>query len=299
MFPKVSIIVPVYNVEEYLHECIDSILAQTFTDFECILVDDCSPDKCHEICDDYAQKDQRIKAIHKIKNEGLPSARKTGFDNSSGEYILFIDSDDWIETDMVEKLYNKSISENNDLTICHVFSEKNDTKNIINQDFSGSDKITIIKNVLSAKLKPYLVNKLLKRELYSLVEFPKCNRSEDYVVTIQNIYYANKIGYVNVPLYHYRYNPNSLSNNKKTRINGCIEESRNWRKVICFLKEKYGDLSIFEPELSNRINYFKKICLFDRELRKVRELFELYPESKFKTWLFSQLIKKIFLIKAV
>ena len=95
---KVSAIVPVYNVEKYIYRCVDSILNQTFSDFELILVDDGSPDNCPQICDEYAKKDSRIKVIHK-ENGGLSSARNAGLDIASGEWISFIDSDDWIHKD--------------------------------------------------------------------------------------------------------------------------------------------------------------------------------------------------------
>lgn len=111
--PQISVIVPVYNVEKYLHRCVDSILAQTFTDFELILVDDGSPDHCGAICDEYAQRDKRIKAIHK-KNGGVSSARNTGIAASTGEYLVFIDSDDYIS----ENFINNLVLHPSDITIC-------------------------------------------------------------------------------------------------------------------------------------------------------------------------------------
>lgn len=101
--PKVSIIVPIYNVEQYLRRCIDSLLAQTYTNIEIVLVDDGSPDNCGDICDEYAQTDARIKVLHK-KNCGLSAARNSGMEAVSGEWVTFIDSDDWLETDAVECL---------------------------------------------------------------------------------------------------------------------------------------------------------------------------------------------------
>ena len=101
--PKVSIIVPIYNVEQYLRRCIDSLLAQTYTNIEIVLVDDGSPDNCGDICDEYAQTDTRIKVIHK-KNCGLSAARNSGIEAVSGEWVTFIDSDDWLETDAIECL---------------------------------------------------------------------------------------------------------------------------------------------------------------------------------------------------
>ena len=114
---KLSIIVPVYNVEPYLRRCIDSILAQTFTDFELILVDDGSPDNCPAICDEYAEKDPRIVVIHK-QNGGLSDARNAGLDIARGEYIGFVDSDDYIDAEMYEKMYNAAIMHNSDIVSC-------------------------------------------------------------------------------------------------------------------------------------------------------------------------------------
>ena len=103
MNPQISVIVPIYNVEKYIHKCIDSILSQTFTDFELILVDDGSPDKCGEICEQYAIKDDRIKVIHK-ENGGLSDARNVGVQYVNGGYTIFVDSDDWIESTMIEEM---------------------------------------------------------------------------------------------------------------------------------------------------------------------------------------------------
>lgn len=105
MDPMISVIVPIYNVEKYLARCVDSIVNQTYKNLEIILVDDGSPDRCPQVCDDYAEKDSRIKVVHK-KNGGLSDARNAGMAVATGEYISFIDSDDWIETSMFELLLN-------------------------------------------------------------------------------------------------------------------------------------------------------------------------------------------------
>ena len=116
--PIISIIVPVYNVESYLERCINSILNQTFKNFELILVDDGSTDKSGEICDSFAGYDKRIRVIHK-KNGGLSSARNVGLDVSIGKYIGFVDSDDWIDEFMYEKLYRNMIKTKSDIVICN------------------------------------------------------------------------------------------------------------------------------------------------------------------------------------
>lgn len=115
---KVSVIVPIYKIERYLHQCVDSIIAQTFTDFELLLIDDGSPDGCPAICDEYAQKDARIRVFHK-PNGGLTSARNHGLDNAKGDWIMHIDGDDWIEPTYIEELYNAAIK--NDAEHCDMW----------------------------------------------------------------------------------------------------------------------------------------------------------------------------------
>jgi len=292
--PKVTIIVPVYNVEKYINKCLDSILSQTFEDYECILVDDCTTDNCGKICDEYASRDKRIKVIHKNQNEGSSQARKTGFEYSSGDYIQFIDSDDWIEQNMIEILYQNTILYNHDIIICDCYYEYNNgTHKILKQDFSSYDKILLIKKIFSRKINAYLINKMINRKLLSLAIFPFNNRSEDYYITIQNIYNAVNIGYINIPLYHYIFNPHSLSNNKERIIKGYTEEINNWLLIILFIKEKYKDLTIFNPELNNRINNFfylsNKYKLFDL----YKELKYQFPNTNYYIWKIYFILKQI------
>ena len=291
--PKISIIIPAYNVEEYIHTCINSVLSQTFTDFECILINDGSSDASGEICNEYARKDKRIKVIHKSKNEGVPEARKNGLQISAGEYIQFIDSDDWIEKNMLEKVYAKAVAENLDILIYGCFYQKDNVRKVIQQDFSSYNKINVIKNIIKGTMKAYTWNKFVKKELMLMVKFPYENRSEDYFITIQNIHNSNRIGYISEPLYQYRFNPYSLSNNTERKVIGCIEEKKNWDNIIGFLKAQYKDLKIFEPELSTRINKLKIRYFQDKNTRKIKELFLIYPESKFHHYLFCYYLRKV------
>ena len=123
----VSIIVPVYKVEDYIRECLDSILAQTYPYFELILVDDGSPDNCGRICDDYAKGDNRIKVVHKV-NGGLTSARNAGLEVAKGDWIMHVDGDDWIEPDMLEKMYAVAEKSQADIVYCDFYLsyEKNE-----------------------------------------------------------------------------------------------------------------------------------------------------------------------------
>ena len=115
----ISIIVPVYNAEKYLHRCVDSILAQTFTDFELLLINDGSKDNSGKICDEYAAKDPRVRVFHK-ENGGVSSARNMGLDNAKGEWVTFVDSDDWLVHNIYEKMLHKLVEENADLCLCDI-----------------------------------------------------------------------------------------------------------------------------------------------------------------------------------
>ena len=117
--PKISVIVPVYNTEKYLNRCIDSILAQTFTDFELLLIDDGSTDCSGKICDEYAAKDSRVRVFHK-ENGGVSSARNMGLDNAQGEWITFVDSDDWVHEDFLKKRLALALNDNADIAYCDV-----------------------------------------------------------------------------------------------------------------------------------------------------------------------------------
>ena len=129
----VSVIVPIYNAENYLHECVDSILAQTIHDIEVILVDDGSTDESENICDAYCLKDNRVRVFHKT-NGGISSARNLGLKYAQGEYISFIDSDDWIDINALEDMYNLAKKENSDIVICdmidHYITDNNSEKQI-------------------------------------------------------------------------------------------------------------------------------------------------------------------------
>ena len=257
---KVSIIIPVYNVEKYIRRCIDSVLSQTFTDFECILVDDCSSDKCPEICDEYAKQDARVKVIHKIKNEGPSRARKTGFESSFGEYIQFVDSDDWIEPDMLEKMYSKAILENDDMVYCDYFSH--DETNIVIYKkapvFSYNFAENIRIGILAFSSGGVLWNKLVKRDIYEKIDFPIYGHAEDKYITTQILFFSRNIGHISSALYHYCFNNYSMVNSKIDEINKYKNIYNNFQNIFNFLKTHYQeDLSIFEPELSTRIQNIK------------------------------------------
>ena len=154
----ISIIIPVYKVEKYIYKCIDSVLNQTYKNLEIILVDDGSPDKCPEICEEYAKKDNRIKIIHK-KNGGLSDARNAGLKVATGKYIGFVDSDDYIEKDMYQVLYNNIIKTNSDISIVNLKEVKeneiieNNVKD--EQNTIEYTKLEGLKKLIENKIKSY------------------------------------------------------------------------------------------------------------------------------------------------
>lgn len=184
--PAISILVPVYKTEKYLQDCIESILSQTFTDFELILVNDGSPDKSGVICDEYALKDHRIKVIHK-KNGGASSARNKGLDAAQGKYIGWVDSDDHIKPQMYEILYNLAESYNADITECqYLMINGNQTKRSGEPEgiVCGSGDF-MLKQFFNSRMKPSLVTKIYKRDIWEGIRFPEGRIHQDCYVNMR------------------------------------------------------------------------------------------------------------------
>ncbi|GHH98659.1 glycosyltransferase [Neobacillus kokaensis] len=201
----ISVIVPVFNVEKYLSKCIDSILNQTYKNLEIILVNDGSKDSCAEICENYAKLDDRIRVIHK-ENGGLSSARNAGLKIAKGEFIGFVDSDDWVDKDMYEILISKAIHTDADIVECKIryifkdHSEGHDTLELIE-----CDNITALNYFLSNYrfFKPVVVNKLYKRKIFNNLNFKEGYIHEDGFFTYQALFSARKILYIGLTKYNY------------------------------------------------------------------------------------------------
>lgn len=208
--PKISIIVPVYNVEKYLEKCIDSILNQSFRDFELILVDDGSTDNSGYICDRYKNQDDRIIVIHK-ENGGLSSARNAGIDISKGDFIGFVDSDDFIHRDMYKILYNNIIKSEADLVICkeqNIYEDEYvELNSIVNERNLNMEELTseeAIKKLYKVRTTfVYAWNKLYKRDLFKELRYPENKIYEDEWLSPKLLYKSSKIVYINYSLYYY------------------------------------------------------------------------------------------------
>ena len=288
--PKISVIVPVYNAEKYLRSCVDSILAQTFTDFELLLIDDGSKDKSSEICDEYARKDKRIKVFHKRKNEGISAAREYGVTIAQGFFIQFVDSDDWIEIDMFERMYKKAIDINADIVGCNFIQEYKGKS--IKTNAVYTDKLNFLHSVIS-NYWGVLWKLLIRRSLFvsNKIHFPKgINGGEDYYTIVCLLLETKTIGFEDFYPYHYiRYNNNSFISTPsfeklKFQVTATILVEKK-------LKEK-GVLDGFLKDLEKR-----KIVTKLPILRKYffKGVF-LYPELKYNSIKVAKGVKNKFLL---
>lgn len=199
----ISIIVPIYKVEPYLRRCLDSIVNQTYTNLEIILVDDGSPDNCPQICDEYAAKDKRIVVIHK-ENGGLSEARNAGLDICKGDYISFVDSDDWVDEKYIEILLDLVIKENADIAIGEYTKTNGETinKSVWTKTYSSKDALI---RLFSKNHITFTVSwgKLYKKELFNSIRFPIGKFHEDEFTTYILLYNSAKIVYTSEIFYNY------------------------------------------------------------------------------------------------
>ena len=213
MSPTISIISPVYNAEPFIEKCIDSILGQTYEDWELILVDDGSPDNAGVICDKYAAKDKRIRVIHK-ENGGVSAARQTGLNEAEGEYVIHVDPDDWVEPEMLEELLLKAKETRADVVICDYYINKGEQQIYRNQRPTSLNSSQVLIDLFQ-QLHGSCCNKLAKRVCYNRyhIGFPRdVNYCEDLLTWVQ-LFSHNEVVVTYLPkaFYHYCMNENSIS----------------------------------------------------------------------------------------
>ncbi len=231
---KVSVIVPIYNVEKYIERCVLSLFEQDFDDIEYIFVNDCTPDNSIEvlkkIIEKYPNRKPYIKILHHKENKGLGWARKTGLEKATGEYILHIDSDDWCELDMVSELYNKAKETDVDIVACDYFLNYENREVYKKQDYTENIEKDSW-NLWIGVLRPYVWNKLIKRDLYlknTIYPPIEINMPEDYWLTVRLFSVAKNINYVPKAFYHYwQENTNALTKN----INKKSLEDMRWHTI--------------------------------------------------------------------
>ena len=301
--PKLSIIVPVYDVEQYIHKCVDSILNQTFRDFELILVDDGSPDNCGAICDEYAKKDNRVKVIHK-ENGGLSDARNWGIDVAQCEIIGFVDSDDYIDKDMYSDMISYLEENKCDIVCCDLCSVRGEKKKFRlsyseHKIFLGKDAVNEILNV---KLDNSAPSKIFKRNVIGEIRFPIGRVYEDVATTYKFVFNAEKVGYIPNPYYYYLKREGSIissSFNEKSRYDcflGYKERLEFCKKhnLECIhdcewlaLKNALSALTAFYAKHEDKISdRFVDVYNFIKEYKNFKHK-QMHSKHKFLLWCFN------------
>ena len=299
---KVSVIVPVYNVEEYLDKCLSSLVNQTLKDIEIIVVNDGSKDNSQKIIDKYAKKYKCIKA-YKKENGGVSSARNFGIKKATGEYIGFVDSDDWVEPDMYEKMYNKAVSKDFDIVLC-------DAKEIYN-NHTKSIKITLKNDInsknelkpLLTKIYPVLWNKIYKNKIMNLIQFKKKVWYEDVEYLYRLFPYINNVGMVDEEFYNYLQREGSIVKTIDKRLYDYID---NWNTIIEFYK-KNNFYKEYKKELEFcyvrylYATFIKRACFFDQKdfdiavEAAIKNVEKTFPKYKKNTYFYKS-FKGIYLL---
>ena len=312
--PLISVIVPIYKVENYLRQCLDSIINQTYKNLEIILIDDGSPDNCPQICDDYAKKDNRIRVIHK-ENGGLSSARNAGLDVCKGEYISFVDSDDIISLYFIEILYKEAIKYDADICECEyvdfIDEPNSDSLNrVLNYKTCCKTGRDLEIKLLSNAYTQYVVvwNKLYKKNIYNELRFPNGKVHEDEFCTYKAFAKSNNVALVDQPLYYYRNRQNSITgsgfnnnrryiieaykekkifyNNDKELYNMVISNYQGILKNYYFLaknnSKQYKEmLKTIRYELRLNVSEYKKLQLSKKDITQSL-LFSYFPNLYYR-----------------
>lgn len=299
----ISVIVPIYKVEKYLRKCIESILSQTYTNLEIILVDDGSPDKCGEICDEYEKKDSRIKVIHK-KNGGLSDARNAGLDIMAGNYVAFVDSDDWIEPQMYEHLLAKLHYFHADISIGGVSCDLDDNGIINTEKIVSYDSAPFSEGNVETMHRFFTTSwaawdKLYKADLFRDIRYPVGEINEDEAIVLQLLSKCSRVCYSGEIFYHYMKRPGSGS----ITVSDFSVKKLDWQKHCAdnlkFIQENDPELeadaaaryrssllwSLTEIALSGG-DFSKQIKMLRSALKKNYHLFQSapfsYPQDKIR-----------------
>lgn len=244
----ISVIVPVYNIEKYLPRCIDSILDQTYKNWEAIFINDGSTDNSLKILEEYKKRDERIKIIDK-KNAGSGAARNDGIETSKGKYIAFLDSDDWYEEDFLEKLYNNLIENSSDVSMCNpkmTYDNINKNKKINTYFFNEIELNKTPEKILGILAMPVVWNKLYKKDIIvkNRIKFPNYSFCEDVEFLYKTFLYANKVSKIEDDLYNYYQREDSET--KKIKEESIEQVYKVIKNIENYVKENFIEkLEIF------------------------------------------------------
>lgn len=269
MEKKVSVIIPVYNVEEYLQECLDSMLDQTYKHLEIILIDDGSQDRCPYICDQYATKDDRIKVIHK-KNGGAASARNLGLEIASGEYISFVDSDDYVDKYYIQNLTEQLENTKSDIAVCSYVSVSSDKKipEILEKtgDYIGRDYLLQFLTDWRCGL---IWNKLFSKKVIGDIRFEEGHIIDDEFFTYLVVLNARRVYVKNKQLYYYRERENSAMNSHERK-----KELKRLQDRMEYLPKRFYAVTEKYPELYSEYlaNLTDNLIILGKEANRIPEL---------------------------
>ncbi len=247
MQPIITVIIPVYKVENYLRKCVDSVLSQTYVNLEIFLVDDGSPDNCGTICDEYAVRESRIKVIHK-ENGGLSSARNAALEVMTGEYLLFVDSDDYITPDAIEGLYSSLIKNNADIATGNMISVD---ENGVQKNFyfpAETEKVLEGDSLLDTMLQPCAPNRLYKSGIFDGIRFPEGKLYEDVFIYHKILAKTNRMVLTGRTSYYYTVRSGSIMHS---------EYNIGFTDIVFAIRERYRWLdSIGKKELADESRLF-------------------------------------------
>lgn len=280
----ISVIVPVYKTEPYLAKCIESILDQTYSNLEIILVDDGSPDNCGNICDEFAKKDSRIVVIHQ-KNGGLSNARNSALNIAKGNYIGFVDSDDYIDLNMYESMFNSIKKYKTNIACVGIIreDERHSFKQIIrcpNKEIEYSDEESIEEILYSRNIGISVWSKLFEKNIFEKIRFPVGETNEDACIMI-DLMEGKKVVHTGIPLYHYLVHEGSITNVYKEKT--AQFSFKNAKKIVDEINEKYPNLiDVANIYLSNTL--FDILISYLRQNQMIDPLYKKYFTEFKKTW---------------
>ena len=290
MNPDISVIVPVYKVEPYLRQCLDSLINQTKKEIEILLIDDESPDTCGQICDEYAEKDDRIIVIHQ-ENQGLAETRNIGVATASADYIMFVDSDDWVSPKFCETAFQLINEIKADMVLFEFAQIEDKTGKVIKREkypmIEGYKTIPEALELISTSFGNYAWNKIYRKELFDNIRYPKGRLFEDVAVTYKLILKANRIWYTKEILYFYRCRESSIVTTRaiQNAMDSYDMSMQQLRDLQRFQATKaMAERRLRELHLSFCINYGKKYSE-ERYREAEQTLINLKPSIPFHyTW---------------
>ena len=283
----ITIIVPIYNVEKYIDDCIQTIINQTYKNLQIILVDDGATDNCPKICDKYKKQDDRIEVIHK-QNGGLSDARNVGIQNAKGKFICFVDSDDFINCDYVEKLYNLITKNDADISVSNFkrvkeFKEEYFKEKEINSRENAYAGKQVVQGIYKRDLyvqSTVTWNKMYKTKLFKEIKFPYGKLHEDEYTTYKLYYDCQKVAMTSEVLYYYRYVPNSIMNKKfnRKRLDGILALEERLKFFQEKKEEKLYNLTLVRYLTTLMIHYTNCKAFLEDSKEIQKEIMDKYKK---------------------